>query len=281
MRTTKTLFLFGAIFVVLILSAPALCQEQVQPLVPGLTLEESYGGFFVKDVVEGSLPHSAGLLPKDFIKAVDFRPADTLSKQELLNKISALYQNHGSILLSIKRSNRNLLIRIKQPVKFKSNEAFLEVDASLRGHWQPCEETWLQIRQKVASRAPLPEEIFDEAFKTFTNSRNALASTEVPKVIPEKTRTTLLKARSHLTRAANLSLLAIRALEDDLSKGKVMTETAIIKDFPKDAYWDEGWILKFESLPGGFNSFYKQMLSERGKGLGLLIEAQNLMESYR
>jgi hypothetical protein len=90
-----------------------------------------------------------------------------------------------------------------------------------------------------------------------------------------------LKARSHLTRAANLSLLAIRALEDDLSKGKTLTEATMIKNFPNDPNWDEDWILKFESLPGGFNSFYRQMLSERGKGLALLMEAQQLMKEYR
>jgi hypothetical protein len=281
MRTNKSLLLLGAILAVMVLSAPAFSQEAVQPLVPGLTLEKVPGGFVVRNVVEGSLPHASGLLPGDFIKAVDFRPADTLSTQEVLDEISVLPESHGSILLSIKRSNRNLLIRLKQPVTFEGQEAFLEADTSLRIHWQACEETWLDIRQKVASRSPIPKETFDMAFNTFMDSRNALASVEVPKVIPEKTRTTLLKARSHLTRAANLSLLAIRALEDDLSKGKTLTEATMIKNFPNDPNWDEDWILKFESLPGGFNSFYRQMLSEHGKGLALLMEAQQLMKEYR
>jgi len=281
MRINKSLLLCGAILAVIILSAPAFSQVPVQPLIPGLTLEKVPGGFVVGDVVEGSLPHTSGLLPGDFIKAIDFRPADALSTQDVLEAISSLPKSHGSILLSIKRSNRNLLIRLKQPVVFEGQEAFLEVDTSLRIHWQACEETWLDIRQKVASRSPIPEEAFDMAFKTFMDSRNALASVEVPKVIPGKTRATLLKARSHLTRAANLSLLAIRALEDDLSKGKTLTEATMIKTFPNDPDWDEDWILKFESLPGGFNSFYKQMLSERGKGFAMLIEAQQLMKEYR
>ena len=282
MRMSKFLLLLGIILIGLASSIPAFCQEPLQPLVPGLTLEESTGGFLVKDVVEGSLPHASGLLPGDIIKAVDFCPAGTLSTERLMEEFSELPYNHRSMLLSVKRSNLNLLIRVKQPVVFQGQEAFVAVDSSLRSQWQICEETWLDIRQKIIStRGPLPKEIFDEAFKAFMGSRNALASVEVPDVIPEKTRVCLLESRKHLTRAANLSLLAIRALEDDLSKGKTLTGTKIAKSFPQNPDWEEGWILKFESLPGGFNSFYKQMLSERGKGLGLLIKAQHLMESYR
>jgi hypothetical protein len=127
--------------------------------------------------------------------------------------------------------------------------------------------------------------VFDNACDTFRSAKNTMIATEIPTFLPEKTGAKLREAKSHLISAAGSSLFAARALQDDLTKGYIPDGTKRAsfneKQIPGTFDWEENWILQFDTLPGGYKSFYRSMLTSRGKAFSALLEAERYMKNYQ
>ncbi|MFP4483147.1 MAG: hypothetical protein ACLFN0_10235 [Thermovirgaceae bacterium] len=256
----------------------------------GVLLEKHLRGFSVSTVEEGSLAEASGLMAEDIIREADFRPVAGTSPEALQKRLAELETMEGSILLTVERSGKHHLIRVKQAVEFRDRTAFNETRASLVEAWEKCEGAWKNVNGIVRISylegvSKEREKVFDDAFKTFQSTKNMMIATEIPPFLPEKAGLKLTAAKRHFIAAAGSSLLAVRALEDDLSKGYIPDGTKRAsfsgRQIPATFDWEENWILQFDTLPGGYKSFYRSMLTSRGKAFAALLKAEEYMKSYQ
>ncbi|MGC9372324.1 MAG: hypothetical protein ACP5DY_03290 [Thermovirgaceae bacterium] len=256
----------------------------------GILLEEHPKGFRVVAVEEGSLADASGLMTDDIIREADFRPVAGTSPEVLQQRLAGLQGTGGSILLKVERSSNVRLIRAKQALEFRDRTAFDQTRTTLLEAWETCENAWKRANGivRISYLEGINDEreaIFDDAFETFQSAKNRMIATNIPPFLPEKAGAKLREAKSHFVSAAGSSLFAVRALEDDLSKGHVpdgpkrasFNESQIPANFD----WEENWILQFDTLPGGYKSFYRSMLTSRGKAFSALLKAETLMQHYQ
>jgi hypothetical protein len=283
-RTSKwcSLLVF-AVFLLVVPLLPASGSES------GLVLEPNPRGLLVSDVEEGSFASDSGLMPGDIIREADFKPLTKTAPETFQDYLGRLQANGGSALLKVERSGKVIMIWMKKSLEFQDRIAFDQTRKTLETDWAKCESAWEKIHEIVRTSylEGINEErkkVFDEACKLFQSAKNEMIATEIPAYIPEKAGLELAKARKHFISAAGISIFAARALQDDLSKGYIPAGTKRAafseRQVPRTAEWEENWIRQFESLPGGYKSFYKSMLHSRGKAFVALFNAEAFMESY-
>jgi hypothetical protein len=256
----------------------------------GVLLEEHLRGFMVSAVEEGSLAEASGLMAGDIIREADFRPLSGTSPEALQKQLAGLQVTGGSILLKVERSGNVQLLRMKQPLEFRDRTAFDQTRATLLEAWKTCENAWKSVNGVVGISYPEGinderEILFDDVCKTFQSAKNKMIAAKIPPFLPEKAGAKLREAKSHFISAAGSSIFAARALEDDLTKGYIPDGTKRAsfseKRIPGTFDWEENWILQFDTLPGGYKSFYRSMLTSRGKAFSALLEAERHMKNYQ
>jgi len=275
-----------ALAAVLFLSplSPALAYEG------GVLLEEHPKGFRVVAVEEGSPAHASGLMADDIIREADFRPVAKTSPDDLQQRLAGLQDTGGSILLKTERSGNVQLIRVKQALEFRDQRAFDQTRTTLLEAWETCENAWKSINGivRISYLEGVNEEretLFDDACETFQSAKNRMIATNIPPFLPEKAGAKLGEAKSKFISAAGNSIFAARALEDDLMKGYIPNGTKRAafseKQIPETFDREENWILQFDTLPGGYTSFFRSTLTSRGKAFSALLEAERFMKNYQ
>jgi hypothetical protein len=256
----------------------------------GVLLEDHFRGLKVMAVDEGSLAETSGLMEGDIIREADFAPVAGTSPEILQERLAAQDAAEGSILLTVERSGKRHFIRVKQSVQFRDQTAFDQTKTSLLESWERCEEAWKHVNGivRISWFEGINKErkaVFDNACDTFRSAKNTMIATEIPPFLPEKTGAKLREAKSRFISAAGNSLFAARALQDDLTKGYIPDGTKRAsfneKQIPGTFDWEENWILQFDTLPGGYKSFYRSMLTSRGKAFSALLEAERYIKNYQ
>jgi hypothetical protein len=268
----------------------------VLPLTPalgyegGVLLEDHFRGLKVMAVDEGTLAEASGLMAGDIIREADFAPVAGTSPEILQERLAAQEAAEGSILLTVERSGKRHFIRVKQSVQFRDQTAFDQTRTTLLEAWETCENAWKSVNGivRISYLEGINEEretVFNDACETFQSAKNRMIATEIPPFLPEKAGAKLREAKSHFISAAGSSLFAARALEDDLTKGYIPdgTKRATFdeKQIPGTFDWEENWILQFDTLPGGYKSFYSSTLTSRGKAFSALLEAERYMKNHQ
>ncbi|MGC9490904.1 MAG: hypothetical protein ACP5CD_06730 [Thermovirgaceae bacterium] len=268
----------------------------VLPLTPalgyegGVLLEDHFRGLKVMAVDEGTLAEASGLMEGDIIREADFRPLSGTSPEALQKQLAGLQVTGGSILIKVERSGNVQLLRVKQPLEFRDRTAFDQTRTTLLEAWERCENAWERVNGivRISYSEGINEEtevLFDDVCKTFQSAKNRMIATEIPPFLPEKAGAKLREAKSRFISAAGSSLFAVRALEDDLAKGYIPDGTKRAsfneRQIPGTFDWEENWILQFDTLPGGYKSFYRSMLTSRGKAFSALLEAERYMKNYQ
>ncbi len=273
--------------------AAAICLLPLSPALAyegGVLLEDHPKGFRVVAVEEGSIAHASGLLADDIIREADYRPVAEAPPEVLQKRLAGLQDTGGSILLKVERSGKVRLIRVKQALEFRDRTAFDQTRTTLLEAWETCENAWKRVNGivRISYLEGINDEreaVFDDACETFQSAKNRMIATTIPPFLPEKAGAKLQEAKSHFISAAGSSIFAARALEDDLSKGYIPGETKRAtfneRQVPPAFDWEENWILQFDSLPGGYKSFYRSMLTSRGKAFSALLKAETLMQHYQ